>query len=191
MNQNNVAYVTCGYHRFIKGSELTEVNGYSIYAHRESMRILVYKSRELKHNYVFKTDNLFDSFFNKIIKEARNDKFTTDHKLIYGTILVKHSNLASVADNTVSYYQITEILDINRVKFRKIDQEVVRHKDGYMTSIPLTGVFIGDEIEQRVVSDSIKLDDGNIAIPLEFTTLEINKVCVLKIYKPQSYGLKV
>lgn len=70
---------------------------------------------------------------------------------------------------------------------RELDR-VVEKFENHVKAI-LNWVVLSEEVlEHKVISNSIKLEDGSLAVRLTFDQIMIAGVLPLKIYTPQPYG---
>lgn len=180
---------TIGKHKFLSGSQKTSVGEHTFYQHDEQLQALKYKGDNLVSNLKFHSlVQMREWVAAEIYKLEMGSKVIPNHSLSKGMILVVHTNPKNPKTNQVRFYQVTELLDVCNVCLRELDR-VVEKFENHVKAIPKLGSFLSEEVlEHKVISNSIKFEDGSLAVRLTFDQIMIAGVLPLKIYTPQPYG---
>ncbi len=180
-----------GNHRFVAGSKKTIVGDNTFYSHEELMRVVQYAKDKLANNIKFTNIIVMREWLaSEAYKLEMANKLIPNHNLDVKTVLVVNSKLDTPGENVVSFYEVTELVDVNKVRLRKLEKEVIEHSN-YFSTIPSIGLYENDEtIERKVVANSVKISDGELAVRLPFELYMVKEAFPIKVYKPTSYGIK-
>lgn len=183
--------VADGQHRFVDGSKKQVIADNTFYSHEKHLRVVQYFKNELKNNLRFtNVCQMREWLASEAYKLQMANKLIPNHNLDVKTILVVNSKLESPGENKVSFYEVVELLDVCNVRLRKLENEVVEHSN-YFSAIPSVGMYANDEIiERKVISNSVKISDGMLAVRLPFELFMIAEYIPVKVYKPTSYGIQ-
>lgn len=183
--------ITEGHHRFLEGSTKTQVQAHTFYAHEKELRVIRYENNTLIGNHLFHEIAVMrDWLAAEIYKVEMTNKLIPNHNFDVKTILVLNSNLNDRAGNKVRFFEVVELVDVCNVRLREVKQEVFLHAN-FCTAIPRVGLYEDEKIVQhKVVANSIKMGEGQLAVALQYELVMIAGVIPLKVYKPISFGIK-
>lgn len=161
----------------------------------ENKRIIAYKKNNKVrplHNLSFDGEKDFLNSLEKIKLEfqANSDVIaerSAEHNISKGDIFMVHHKLKE-ADHNVSFFQVTKLLDTNKVAIKELEKETIPMQN-YNRSIPLPDLFVSDiELSVEVIANSFKTEMGDIAIKAAFKICNIGGLN-LKVYDAISHGL--
>lgn len=181
---------TDGKHKFLKNSKKTVVGLDTFYVHENLMRVIRYHQDQLTSNLAFKSIHSMNEWIaGETYKLEMVNQVIPNHNLTEKTILVVNSNLKSPGKNTVKFYEVVKLLNVNSVRLREVAQDQFQHGN-YISAIPSIGVYVSEEtIERKVISNSVEIAAGELAIRLKFDLVMIAEVLPLKIYQPTLFGI--
>lgn len=184
-------YESDGPRRFLAGSKKTVIAGNYFYSHEQELRVIRYHNEKLVNNLAFDNVHLLREWMAaEVYKLEMGNKLIPNHNLDLKSILVLNTNLDSPSGNKVAFYEVTELVDVCTVRLRELRQEVFV-RGNYSTAIPSVGLYASDVIiERKVIANSVKIAEKQIAMRLPFELYMVGGVLPIKVYKPSSFGIK-